>query len=160
MSTVEHSQPTSRSNCGHLVRRLRLLESLIFERLDQRFAMTLVNCHTRRIGLAFLAAETGWSLVTVRRDGDRRVRFDWCSGPGSDVCTVERHLGEPLTVMHKGKACVALSAQLAGHALELKLDIPALGAVRVDFTPEREAARLYIVADRSVRVFPSKHHYH
>ena len=160
MRTVEHAQDGGRSNCGHLIRRLRLFESLIFEQLGQRFAITLVSSRPGRIGLAFLTAEAGWSLVSIRCEGRRQVRFDLCSNPGLDVLTVKRDLRESLTVICDGKPCLGVSVvQASPRTLGLKLDIPALGTMKIEFTPERDAARLYVVADRSIRVFPSKHHY-
>jgi len=161
MRTANHWQDGGRSNCGHLIRRLRLFESLIFERLGQRFAITLLSSQPpAQVGVALMAGEAGSSLVGIRCERGRQVRFDLCPSAGLDVLTVERDMGEPVTVACHGKPCLAVSAvRAAPRALGLRLDVPALGALTIEFTPERDAARLYVVADRSVRVFPSKHHY-
>jgi hypothetical protein len=155
-----HDETTVRfaPGLGHLLRDLRLLESLYFQRPGgERFYMTLVNARLGRLGLALDVPRVGKLIVAVSTDDDR-LRFHVCREPSRELLSIETAPFEPLSVEGTGGASLRITTQRAGRdELTLRLDIPAVGTATITFHLHRDRVRAAITADKAIRVLPTRH---
>jgi len=147
-----------RPDLGHLIRELRLLESLYFERDGgERFYMTLINARPGRLGLALDVPRVGTLMAAISTDRGR-LGFRVCRGPGRELSTTEAAPGEPLVIPGDGGESLRLTVVRAERAaLELRFDVPAVGTVAILFQLRQDRVRAEITAERSIRVLPTKH---
>lgn len=150
--------PTQRNRgLGHLIRELRLLESLYFVRDGgEQFYLTLVNARPGRLGLALDIPRVGTMMVAISMDrGCLGVHV--CRGPGRELSTIEAAPGEPLVIPGVGGECLRMTVVRAERtALDLRFDVPAVGTLAILFQLRQDRGRAEITADRAIRVLPAK----
>jgi len=157
MRARDEAPRRGRPDLGHLIRQLRLLESLYFERGDgQRFYLTLVNGRPGRLGLALDVPRVGTLMAAISTDRGR-LGFHICRGPGRELSTIDAAPGEPLVIPGDGAECLRLTVVRAERAaLELRFDVPAVGTVAILFLLRQDRVRAETTAERSIRVLPTK----
>jgi len=147
-----------RPDVGHLIRQVRLLESLYFERDGgERFYLTLLNARPGRLGLALDVPRVGTLMAAICMDRGR-LGFHVCRGPGRELSTIETAPGEPFVIPADGGECLRLTVVRAERAaFELRFDVPALGTVGILFRLRQDRVRAEITAARAIRVLPTRH---
>jgi len=147
-----------RANLGHLLREIRLLESLYFQRgRDERFYVTLINARPGRLGLSLDVPRVGRLMLAVSTDGGR-LRYHVCREPGRELLSLETAPFEPLSIAGVGHASLRITAQRAGrNEVTLRFDIPAVGTATIDFHLHRDRVRAAITAEKTIRVLPTRH---
>ncbi len=146
------------SDLGHLLRELRLLESLYFQRAGgERFYMTLVNARLGRLGLALDVPRIGKLIVALNSDG-RHLRYHICREPNRELSSIETAPFEPVLVWGAGGSCLRITAQRAARdQLALRFEIPAVGTATITFHLHRDRVRAAITAEKAIRVLPTRH---
>jgi hypothetical protein len=157
MRAPDETPGRGRPEVGHLIRQLRLLESLYFERDGgERFYLTLVNARPGRLGLAMDVPRVGTLMAAISTDRGR-LGFHVCRGTGRELSTTEAAPGEPLVIPGDGGKCLRLTVIRAERAvLDIQFDVPAVGTVAILFHLRQDRVRAEITAERSIRVLPTK----
>jgi len=137
---------------GHLIRKMRCLDSLVFERAPAaRCALTLAACQPGRLCLLIDQPSRGPALVAFRH-GPASCRYAWTHGTAGSRGTSDQR--EPLRLGTPGQHPVVMQAQwLDFHTLHLHVTEPDVGPFCLVFSLNHDHARLEIHADTSIRVF-------
>lgn len=145
------------SHCGHLVRQLKLFESLRFEQAGgASFYVTLLNCSGSRIGLDLEVPRIGRFLVGLTRLDRNRLRLEVCHGPERTLVTAEPKANNWLLINGAdGQRFRMTISEPAPYTTGLDMEIPTLGKVFIALRASQDRARLQIVADRQIRIVPT-----
>ena len=157
MSAHEETRAAFDPDVGHLIRQLRLLESIYFDRGGgERFYLTLVNARPGRLGLALDVPRAGKVMLAI--DADRgRPRLHVCPEPDRELATRDVTPGVPVVVGGEDDTPFGITVVEARRdLLELRFDVPSVGTVAIRFRLRHDRARAEIVAERAIRVVPTK----
>ena len=142
---------------GHLVRQLKLFESLRFERAcGEPFFVTLLSCSGQRVALDLEVPRIGRFLLAFTRQSGDRLRLDICHGPERALLTTESKASNRLSIIGAGRQRFELTvAETTPPSVGLFLQIPTMGGIYLAVRPAQDRARLQIVADRQIRIVPT-----
>jgi hypothetical protein len=144
-------------NVGHLIRDMKLWNTLCFERgLKRQVYLTLVNARPGRIGFDLEAPHICRAIVLISY-GRGRLKSHICCGRERRCLVLKQDFMRPIRIDGSNGAGIEWKVvDILQNGLLLEINMPKVGTAVIQLAIREDGAKFDIFADRSIHIFPTQ----